>query len=182
MKKYLPTYVYSTIYDIDFVKLYALGKKIIMTDLDNTLLPYHQEEATKELIEWRKKINELGFRLYIISNNVETRIMKVVKSLNADGYLAKAHKPQGKEVNHFLQKMNFEKNEVIFIGDQILTDIACANNVGIDSLLVRTIDFKHQKWYTKINRLREKAIIKKIKNFDYQKALIIENLYKEKSR
>ena len=30
------------------------------------------------------------------------------------------------------------------------------------SILVKTIDKKTQKWYTKINRLREKRIIKKM--------------------
>ena len=61
-----------------------------------------------------------------------------------------------------LEKLGFDLNEVIFLGDQLVTDIACANNLGIDSILVKTIDFKTQKWYTKINRIREKKIIKKI--------------------
>lgn len=52
---YLPTFVYLTIYDIDFGKLYAEGKKIIITDLDNTLLPYYQNEADDKLKLWNKK-------------------------------------------------------------------------------------------------------------------------------
>ena len=48
------------------------------------------------------------------------------------------------------------------MGDQILTDILCANRVGIESILVKTIDKSSQKWYTNINRLREKYIVKKL--------------------
>ena len=61
-----------------------------------------------------------------------------------------------------MKDKNIKKEETIFVGDQILTDILCANRVGIDSILVKTIDKKSQKWYTNINRLREKYIIKKL--------------------
>ena len=45
------------------------------------------------------------------------------------------------------------------MGDQLVTDISGFNKLGVDSILVKTIDQKNQKWYTKINRLREKNIL-----------------------
>ena len=55
------------------------------------------------------------------------------------------------------------------MGDQLVTDISGFNKLGVDSILVKTIDQKNQKWYTKINRLREKNILKKIKKVDCEK-------------
>ncbi len=162
MSKYTPTFVYLSIYDIDFSKLYALGKKIIISDLDNTLMPYYENKASNSLISWQKKLKEIGFSLYIITNNNEQRILKVKETLEIDGYLTKANKPSGKRLNEYLNNLKINKEEVIFLGDQLVTDIACANNISVDSILVKTIDTKHQKWYTKINRLRENRILKKM--------------------
>lgn len=179
MSKYTPTFVYLSIYDIDFSKLYALGKKIIISDLDNTLLPYHVHQATDALVNWQKELKESGFSLYIITNNNEKRIVKIKETLDIDGFLAKANKPSSTKLESYLKSLNINKEEVIFLGDQLVTDIACANNLGIDSILVKTIDIKHQKWYTKINRLREKRIIKKMYSENPETAMAIELLYKE---
>lgn len=162
MYKYLPTFVFSSIYDIDFNKLYAEGKRIIISDLDNTLLPYYQKDATHELVNWKHQLDLIGFKLFIITNNDDERIKRLLLTFNIDGYLTKAHKPSPKKLEAFLNEHGFNLDEVIFLGDQLVTDIACANNLGIDSILVKTIDTKHQKWYTKINRLREKKILKQI--------------------
>lgn len=162
MYKYLPTFVYSSIYDIDFSKLYDSGKKIIISDLDNTLLPYYQKDATHELVNWKHQLDQIGFKLFIITNNDDERIKRLLLTFTIDGYLIKAKKPSPKKLKAYLEKLGFDLNEVIFLGDQLVTDIACANNLGIDSILVKTIDFRTQKWYTKINRIREKKIIKKI--------------------
>lgn len=162
MSKYTPTFVFSSIYDIDLDKLYAQGKRIIISDLDNTLLPYYQLDATRELTTWKKKLNMAGLKLHIITNNNDERIKKLMKTFEVDGYLTKANKPSPKKLKAYLLTNNIKLDETIFLGDQLVTDIACANNLGIDSILVKTIDNKHQKWYTKINRLRERSIINKM--------------------
>lgn len=180
MNNYMPTYVYSTIYDIDFSKLYAMGKKIIIADLDNTLLPYYETKATIQLIKWNEDLHKAGFKLYIATNNNEKRINEVKKTLLIDGFITRASKPSPKKVNQFLYELNLKKEEVLFLGDQLVTDILCANRCNIDSILVKTIDLKHQKWYTKINRIREKKIIKDLFKIDAVKAQTIQNFYKEK--
>ena len=73
---------------------------------------------------------------------------------------------QKQKINEFIYDNGFVKNEIIYLGDQLVTDIAGANNASLDSVLVSTIDVSSQKWYTKINRLREKKIIKEIYKID----------------
>lgn len=162
MKKYLPTYVYESIYNIDFNALYAKGKRVILFDLDNTIATYNELEPSDKHIEFRNMLYNIGFNVYIVSNNKGTRISKFAEKFIIDGFLLKACKPFPNKTINFLEERNIKKEEVIFVGDQILTDILCANRVGIDSVLVKTIDKKSQKWYTNINRLREKHIIKKL--------------------
>lgn len=181
MYKYLPTDVYLSIYDIDFTKLYAWGIKNIIADLDNTLLPYYIKEPTPELKEWLSKLKTQGIKFYIISNNKTERIQKVVNLLSIDGFLANAHKPSAQRTKKYLEQQNLSLSETLFIGDQLVTDIKCANNLGIRSILVKTIDLKTQKWYTKINRIREKSIIKRITNINKQLGTKIQQLYEEEN-
>ncbi len=167
--KYLPTYVYTTIYDIDFSTLYASGKKIILSDLDNTIASYSEETPTAEMIKFNEKLKKLGFKIYLVSNNHDKRIKKFSEKFIIDGFLSEAKKPFTKKLEKFLETNNLKKSQIIGIGDQLVTDIRGFNSLGVDTILVKTIDQKNQKWYTKINRLREKNILKKIKKVDCEK-------------
>lgn len=175
--KYLPTYVYTTIYQIDFTSLYASGKRIILSDLDNTIAAYYEETPCDEAIKLNKNLRKMGFKIYLVSNNNDKRIKKYSEKFIIDGYLAKAQKPFTNRLEHFLKKYNIRKEEVISIGDQLVTDIAGFNSLGVDTILVKTIDQNKQKWYTKINRLREKGIMKKIKKVDYEKYNLMKEFY-----
>lgn len=175
--KYIPNYVYNTIYDIDFDTLYASGKRIILSDLDNTIAGYDELEASEKSIKWNKMLKEQGFKIYLVSNNNDTRIKEFSKKFNINGYLSKARKPFAKRLEKFLKENNIKKEEVISIGDQIVTDIVGFNSLGVDTILVKTINQKKQKWYTKINRSREKRILRKIKKVDCIKYNQIKELY-----
>ena len=176
--KYIPTYCVKSVFDLDYNKLYALGKKIILTDLDNTLISYNTNKACDKLQKLNNDLRELGFKIYIVSNNNEKRIVEFSKSFLIDGYLIKANKPNPNKINQFIIDNKLIKEEIIYMGDQLVTDIAGANNAELDCVLVRTIDQSSQKWYTKINRLRERRIIKKISEFDLLQANIIKDTIK----
>ena len=70
------------------------------------------------------------------------------------------------DIDTFLKKNNINKQEMIMIGDQLLTDIACANKLKVDCVLVHSISRKTEKWYTKINRKREKIKLRRIERKD----------------
>ncbi|MFR7880209.1 MAG: HAD hydrolase-like protein [Christensenellales bacterium] len=76
----------------------------------------------------------------------------------------------------FYKKNNLNKDEIVMIGDQLLTDIVCANKIGVTNILVKSISRKTERWYTRINRLREEKVLKKIERIDGKKALEIRNI------
>ena len=55
IKKLIPDYVYKTIYDIPLEQLYSDGIRLILTDLDNTLISYAETMPNEKLFEWKKK-------------------------------------------------------------------------------------------------------------------------------
>lgn len=174
---YTPKCVVNKFNELDFNKLYDEGYRIIISDLDNTLAPYTMITPTEELKEEIGKIKRMGFKFYLISNNKQERIEHFCHELGLDGYLAKAKKPNPTKLQQFLQSQNIYTEDVIALGDQLVTDILGFNRLNLYSVLVKTIDKKTQKWYTKINRLREKKILKNIKKSNYEIYRKIEEIY-----
>ena len=159
---YTPQLVCQSFAMIPFEELYLKGFRVILTDLDNTLSPYTDHFPSAELKKQIALVKDLGFQIYLVSNNHSQRITTFEAALGLDGALCKSHKPSPKRIEAFLKEKGINKKEVIAVGDQLVTDILAYNRADLYSIFVKTIDYQTQKWYTKINRLREKRIIKKM--------------------
>lgn len=59
LKKLIPDYYFKSIYDIPYTQLYENGIRLILTDLDNTLISYQEELPNKELFELKNKLNKI---------------------------------------------------------------------------------------------------------------------------
>ncbi len=154
--KLFPTEYYNSTYSIDFEKYYRLGYRGIIFDIDNTLVPHNapQDARSKELF---KKLNEIGYKVCFVSNNKEPR----VKSFNKDvggSYVFKANKPSPKGYIKAMNNMGTTRENTLFVGDQIFTDIWGANNAKLHSILVKQID-KKEEIQIVLKRIIEKPII-----------------------
>ena len=56
IKKLIPDYYFKSIYDIPLEELYKKGIRLILTDLDNTLISYSETDPSNKLFEFKKKI------------------------------------------------------------------------------------------------------------------------------
>ena len=181
LKKFIPTIIEKSLYDIDFNALYNKGKRFILSDLDNTLIPYDLEFADDILKARIKEIEDLGFVLIIVSNNKKARVQKFSHDLGLKCFhsaLKPLNSGLGKALKYirktYLKDKSIKeiKESVITIGDQLMTDILASNLIKLDSILVRPIKKKSEKWYTKLNRIYERFVIKRIKKKAY-------NVYEE---
>lgn len=170
MDKYIPTNLAMTVYDIDFATLYANGARVILFDLDNTLASYDETTPTKKQLELNEKLRKMGYKIFIISNNRKPRTYLYTRTFQVDDYLVLSKKPFLFKIKKFLKKHNIKTEEIVMIGDQMLTDICCANRLGVKNIMVKSISRKTERWYTRINRLREKMILKKIAKKDAELA------------
>lgn len=162
MNKYIPTMLAKKVYNIDFATLYVEGIRNILFDLDNTIATYEQQIATAEHLAFFQQLKSMGFCVYILSNNRKKRVYRFIQGLCIDGALSHAQKPFSRKISKYLKEKGLRIEETILIGDQILTDISCANRLGVKSILVQSISRKTEKWYTRINRQREKKVIQMI--------------------
>lgn len=154
MQRLIPDLFVKSIYDIDYHQLQHRGIKAIIVDLDNTLVEADREDATPELIEWLDRLQSLGFRVIIVSNNNETRVSRFANPLNVP-YIHAARKPFHRPFHKALKRLEVTAEQTVVIGDQLFTDVLGGNLVGLYTILVVPISEREGFW-TKVNRMLER--------------------------
>lgn len=160
-KKYKLPYAHAlNIYDINPSFFKKEGIKVILCDLDNTLDSYRATSPRQEAFELKDELNKSGIKLIIISNNREKRVKPYAEKLGV-AYLSKAGKPFKKRISRFLKENCYNLDEVLLVGDQLMTDIKCAARLGIKSILTEKLVHEDQ-WTTHINRLFDKPLRRRL--------------------
>ncbi|EOT46970.1 MULTISPECIES: YqeG family HAD IIIA-type phosphatase [Enterococcus] len=153
-----PTWMVDAIYKITPEQLQTHGIKAVLTDLDNTLIAWNNPEGTIELQQWLLTLKKAGIPVIVVSNNNEERVRYAVERFDID-FVARALKPLGKGIREGVRRLNLSKDEVVMVGDQIMTDVRAANRVGVRSILVKPI-IDTDSWKTQFNRLCERQIMR----------------------
>lgn len=157
LNSFKPTWMVKSIYQISPEELKKENIKAVLTDLDNTLIAWNNPEATEETIEWIELMKENNIRVIILSNNNRKRVGKVASILELD-FIPNALKPFQRGFNKALSEFDLSKDEVLMVGDQVITDIKGANHAGIKSVLVQPI-LDSDAWNTRLNRFVELKIM-----------------------
>jgi len=162
-KKFIPNEFHNSFFDINFKELYNNGSRLVLTDLDNTLISYDESKPTKKILDKFEELESIGFEVIVISNNVSSRINEFLEGTNYKG-VGNARKPLliGLRKALRLAEKNYSHKETVVIGDQLMTDVYCANRFNSYSILVNPLKKKTEKWYTKMNRKTEAKMLKKI--------------------
>ena len=140
--KFFPDEYMASTYVISFEKLYKEGYRGVIFDIDNTLVPHGApvDERAKKLFA---RLEKIGFQSCLLSNNQEPR----VKMFNQDiqtNYIYNAHKPSTKNYVKAMEKMGTDKENTLFVGDQLFTDVWGAKRAGIRNILVKPIHPKEE--------------------------------------
>ncbi len=138
---YPDEYVEST-YGIDFEKMYESGYRSVIFDIDNTLVP-HDAPADANAVEFFKRLEKIGFKALVLSNNKEPRVKKFADAVGCM-YIYKANKPARRGYLRAMEKLGTNKENTLFVGDQLFTDVWGARRTGIHSILVHPINPKEE--------------------------------------
>lgn len=142
--------------DIDWLK--SIGVRCVLMDRDNTCVPRNSKVAPPEVMDWIRRVHEVGMTTCIVSNNFHSKqVERSAAELDSD-VIHHAMKPFPFAVRAALRKMGVRPSEAILIGDQVYTDVWAGNLAGVRTVLVRpqcTTDL----WYTHIMRIGERMIL-----------------------
>ncbi len=154
---FAPVEAFTRLTDISLEELKQNGKRLILLDVDHTLVPWKAEEFAIGVPEWVTQAKEMGFELCILSNTRHPeRLMRLSKALGIEA-LRGRFKPSRKMYLAALSKFGRKPEEAIMIGDQMMTDILGANRTGIEAIWVCKMDGPEFAG-TKINRAIERRI------------------------
>lgn len=158
-RKYMfPDYDFQTFREITPVFLKNIGKKALICDIDNTLVPYGIEEPTDEICKWFESLRENGIKIVFVSNNEKSRVAKFCDKIKAD-YTYKSGKPLKKAAKNALLKLGTKESETAVLGDQLLTDVLTAHFSGMTALWVPSIE-KVNTLFFRFKGMIEKPFIK----------------------
>lgn len=179
-KNIIPDDYVSSIFDIDYNKLYSNGKRLILTDLDNTLISYKATEPTDELYKWKSELEGMGFEIIIVSNSGKKRVKHFANMLGIK-YVNLSTKPLKRGFKKALKiaSIKYKKEEVVVLGDQLLTDVYGAKRMKLSMVLVKAIDNKTERLVTKHNRKNEDKMLKKVCKKNYGLYLVKLKKYEE---
>ena len=82
LEQFFPDALSDSIYDIDFKKLYHMGYRGVLFDIDNTLTE-HGAPATASVIHFFENLRTIGFITCLVSNNKAPRILPFAKEVNS---------------------------------------------------------------------------------------------------
>jgi HAD superfamily phosphatase (TIGR01668 family) len=161
LRRFCPDRSYASLIDIDVAELAASGKRLILLDVDNTLLPWRSESIPAATDEWVREAKRMGLELCILSNTRHpARLERIAKRLEVP-FLRGRFKPSPSMYRQALAQFGVAPEQSVMIGDQIFTDVWGANRSGIEAIWVRPMtprDFIG----TKVSRLGERLIRAKL--------------------
>jgi len=135
----IPQGFYPSFTALEPAALAAKGVKLVLADLDNTLVPYKVPEPSGQVVAWKNALEAHGIRLFILSNSRKPgRAQRFAQALGVP-FQGHSGKPRKQGYLKAMERMGVKPAETVMVGDQIFTDILCANNAGVTPLLVRPI-------------------------------------------
>ncbi|MDU2991733.1 MAG: hypothetical protein E7B64_04495, partial [Streptococcus mitis] len=96
MFPFMPSARAKNVFDIPYQRLYQIGFKGLIFDIDQTLV-MHGAPATEQVIELFQNLKALGFQIFLLSNNDEERITEFNKHLSVP-FIPLAEKPNPKNL------------------------------------------------------------------------------------
>lgn len=135
----IPQGFYPSFTALEPAALAAKGVKLVLADLDNTLVPYKVPVPNEQVVAWKNALEAQGIQLFILSNSRKPgRAQRFAEALGVP-YQGHSGKPKKKGYLKAMERMGAKPHETVMVGDQIFTDILGANNAGVTPLLVRPI-------------------------------------------
>ncbi len=167
LAEFRPTWMLESIYDLTPKEAQEKNIRLILTDLDNTLIAWNNPNGTPQLRDWLATMNEAGLPVVVVTNNSAKRAARALRQLKLP-FVSRALKPLNHGINQAKKRYQVNSSEVVVVGDQLLTDILAANNAHVRSILVKPL-VETDAWITKFNRRTERIVKNKLLRKGYLK-------------
>lgn len=139
MPLFYPTIMLHRVSNITPEMLKKRGIKALILDADNTLTTHNNPVPHPDVLGWLDKMKKHGFRLVMVSNNNQKRILPFAKKLGIE-FTANAMKPLTFGFTRTAKRLGLAPRSIAVVGDQLFTDILGGNLFGAMTILVEPME------------------------------------------
>ena len=148
----------TNVFEIDVNFFKKNNVKVLLLDLDNTLDSYRLYIPTERSVKFIRSLQKAGITPFIISNNKGPRVSSYANALGIE-YMHSCGKPFAFKIKKLIKAKGWNVDELMMVGDQMLTDAGMANKANIRMILTDKI-VKEDQWTTHFNRLIDRPLRK----------------------
>jgi len=159
-----PCQVVESVKELEPETLKEKGIEAIITDLDNTLVPWRHYEIMPGVVEWLAKLEVAGIKICIASNTIHTeRLKQLAETMNIP-FVDRVRKPRTGGFVRAMKAMGSNAGNTAVFGDQIFTDVLAGNRLGLHTILLRPPLSKEEFISTQLVRYVENGVIRKLRD------------------
>lgn len=158
-----PDYYLASMYELPSLLLWQKGIRAIVFDIDNTIEAFDVPEPSETARRFFKELKREGFHMCVLSNNKGERVKRFAACLGIPA-VSRGGKPFTKKLRWCMKKMGVSAKETALVGDQVFTDVLCANLASATSVLTKPLTERDQ-WITKIKRPAERQVLRVYQNW-----------------
>ena len=155
-KRFIPFAHAKSIYEIPVDFYQQNGVTLLLIDLDNTLDSYRLYTPTERAVTLIDNLRKANITPVIISNNRGKRVSSYANALGLE-YIHSARKPFSGRIKKFLEEKGVPLENIMFVGDQLVTDVLAAKGAGLRIILTEKV-VKEDQFTTHFNRLIDRPI------------------------
>ena len=128
--------------------------RFLILDVDNTLIPYEENEPRLAVRAWLEELKEAGIAVSFVTNNHKPRLMTFNATLGYPAF-ANSAKPFRRNMKKAMRAMGADAAHTANMGDQIFTDVWAGRRMRLFTVLVPPIKDKRDP-FTRFKRLLER--------------------------
>ena len=136
----IPRGVYPAVTHISPKALAEKSVRLVLADLDNTLVPYGVTEPPEEIVAWKQALEAQGIQLFLLSNSRRPGRAQGFAQRLGIPYQGHSGKPRRAGYLRAMERMGVTPDQTVMVGDQIFTDVWGANRAGIYTMLTQPVD------------------------------------------
>jgi HAD superfamily phosphatase (TIGR01668 family) len=139
LRKFSPAASLERVEQVDLDALKAAGKRVLLLDVDNTLLPWREHEFPQPVLDWIEHGKSLGLEFCILSNTRHPKRLQRLSDELGVPFIRAKFKPSRQMYDMALERYAIKPEQAVMIGDQLLTDVLGANRAGIDAFWIKPV-------------------------------------------
>lgn len=156
LHKLTPAHAVDNLYEIDLDVLWERGKRLLLLDVDNTLVQWHKDDFSDPIMQWIEKAKGMGFGICLVSNTKRKDRLERLRQFLGVETVRGRFKPSRAMFRLAMMKFKVKPEQTIMVGDQLMTDVFGANRAGLEAYWVRKMEGAEFKGTSMVNRRIER--------------------------